>query len=207
MGMRGDDLAGTEKPVSPGSEAHGVREHAAREGTITCPHCGQMLAATCRVCVSCKQAIDAAALAGFETSAPAAIIAEPEPSLPPARFSWPIFFLTLGVSWMAAFLAVGFLGVVPAQLLFAGLMIGSSLWIMFDAQAKRIPKPWRWGAASLILWIAFFPWYLSRRRTPRGPCPFVEGEKSLLPRLLVALFLLQFLLAIVIAIKKGPNLP
>ena len=207
MGMRGDDLAGTEKPVSPGSEAHGVREHAAREGTITCPHCGQMLAATCRVCVSCKQAIDAAALPGFETSAPAAIIAEPEPSLPPARFSWPIFFLTLGVSWMAAFLAVGFLGVVPAQLLFAGLMIGSSLWIMFDAQAKRIPKPWRWGAASLMLWIAFFPWYLSRRRTPRGPCPFVEGEKSLLPRLLVALFLLQFLLAIVIAIKKGPNLP
>ncbi len=205
--MRRDELAETEKPEAEGSEAHGVREHAAREGTITCPYCGQMLAATCRVCVSCKQAIDPAALLKVETPAPAAIVAVPEPSLPPGRFSWPIFFLTLGVSWLAASLAVAFLGMVPAKLLFVGLTIGSSLWVIFDAQAKRIPKPWRWGTASLILWIAFFPWYLSRRRTPRGLCPFVEGEKSLLPRLLVALFLLQFLLAILVAIKKGPNIP
>jgi len=174
------------------------------EGTITCPHCGQVLAEACRVCVSCKQVIDAEAIRLSQIAAPAAILPAPEPPLPPARFSWPIFFLTLGAAWLAGLLAYVFGGLASEQLLLFGLFVGSSLWVIWDAQARRIPKPWRWGAASLLLWIVFFPWYASRRRTPKAPCPFVEADRSRLPLLLVAVLLLQFLLAALIATKQGP---
>lgn len=171
------------------------------EETITCPHCGQMLADTCRVCVSCKQPVDP----GMHDLAVAPAVApQAEPELPPVRFSWPILFLTLAIAWLLAFLAAASFGVAVAQIIFGAATILSSTWILFDAQAKRIPKPWRWGAASLLLWIVFFPWYLSRRRTPRAACPFVEGAGSLLPRLLVALLVLQFLLALLVTMKQGP---
>jgi hypothetical protein len=174
------------------------------EGTITCPSCGQMLAATCRICVSCKQAIDPDALHLSQPRPLAVGIPGAEPAAPLARFSWPIFFLTLAVSWVVCALAAIFLGAVAAQLLFAGVTIGSSLWVVWDAQTNRFLKPWRWGAACLLLWIAFFPWYVSRRRMPEARCPFVEGERSVLPRVLVALLLLQLLLAALIRMKQGP---
>jgi hypothetical protein len=174
------------------------------EGTIICPHCGQMLAAACRVCVSCKQTIDPDTLRLPRPSSLAVPIPGEEPSAPLARFSWPIFFSTLAASWVGCVLAVYFLGAAAAQLLVAGMTIGSSFWVVWDAQTNRLPKPWRWGAACLLLWIAFFPWYVSRRRMPQARCPFVEGERSILPRVLVALLLLQFLLAALIAMKQGP---
>ncbi len=173
------------------------------EGTIICPHCGQMLAAACRVCVSCRKAIDSESLRLSQASAPAVVVSRPESTHAPVRFSWRIFFLTLGAFWLAAGLAVTLLDLVTAQTVLMGLVIASSFWVLWDAQTNRIPKPWRWAAGCVLLWAVFFPWYLSRRRTPLAACPSVEGGKGTLLRLLAALLLL-ILLGAVIAIIKGP---
>jgi hypothetical protein len=177
------------------------------EETITCPHCGQVLAATCRICVSCKQAIDPESLRLSQPPEAAATIPQAEPSPPLARFSWRIFFMTLGASWLAVILAASFLDLVTAQLVVTGLVIGTSVWVLWDAQIKRIPKPWRWSAGCILLWAVFFPWYLSRRRTPRASCPSVEGGKGTLLRLVAALLLLLLLGALIAMIKGTPTRP
>lgn len=70
-----------------------------------------------------------------------------------------------------------------------GVELAASAWVYYDAHARRIPRPLRWGLGSLLLWILIFPWYLSRRRTPEAPCPFVEAEVGPITRFLLVILL------------------
>jgi len=177
------------------------------EEPFACPACGQMLAASCHVCVACKQPIDPAQIRKARPSPTALSVSESEP-LPqpqaPARFSWPIFFGVLLVSLFLAIVVQAIWGPVKGPLVMGGAQILTSAWVFYDAHLKRVPKPLRWGVGALLLWIVVFPWYLARRRTPQAPCPFVEAEVGPLSRFLLLALMLFFLLGIVLAIFKGP---
>jgi hypothetical protein len=171
---------------------------------FACPHCGQLLAPSVRVCASCKQPIDPNQIERPAISIPIAEQTVPLPQKEPARFSWSIFFGVL-VSWLVV---VGvfeqLLGPQKSQFVLGGVVIGSSLWVLYDAQKKGIPKGLRWSLGSLLLWILIFPWYLSRRRTPEAPCPFIEGASGRVARTLLFFLFVLFLLSAVMLLIKGP---
>ncbi len=175
-----------------------------------CPHCGQMLAPSVRVCVACKQPIEAHQIARPAPAAPmsvlppeaAQVLAPPVP-LAPARFSWPIFFRVLVIWFAVTILSVQFLKYAIAQMVLEGLILLSSIWVFYDAQKRALPKPFRWAIGSLLLWIVVFPWYLSRRRTPLAPCPFIEAEASRATRAFLFLLAAVFLIAALLALLKG----
>jgi hypothetical protein len=166
-----------------------------------CPHCGQMLAASCRVCVACKQAIEPSGIAAPRVLSPAdalqAGVAAPSESV---RFPWGIFLLVLA-AWMAGASAVQLLMTpLKSQLVLAGVQVLTSVWVFYDAQEKGVPKAFRWGLGTLLLWPVIFPWYLGRRSKPAGRCPFVEAPTGpLTPALLVVLLVVLIILAL-----KGP---
>ena len=170
---------------------------------FACPACGQMLGPSCRVCVACKQPVNPAEIKRPEP--PAALTFEPRgPALQvsPGRFSWPLFLAVLLGWFLLAGLAEKFLGPVRAQLLLGSLVILSSAWVFYDAHDKLVPKPWRWGVGSLLLWIIVFPWYLARRRDPAAPCRFVEAEVRPLTRVLLAALIIFVLLGLVIMVLQ-----
>jgi hypothetical protein len=167
-----------------------------------CPHCGQMLAPSCRVCVACKQAIEPSEIATLQPASPPAEILEAGVTAQRerVRFPWAIFLLVLA-AWMAGASAVQFLLTpVKSQLLLAGVQVLTSVWVFYDAQDKGVPKPLRWGLGTLLLWPIIFPWYLGRRSQPAARCPFVEGPAGPLTRAL----LVVLLLALLILVFKGP---
>ena len=169
-----------------------------------CPHCGQMLAPAVRVCVSCKQSIDPGQIWRPE-GPPDDAIPQPVPSTPaPALFSWRIFFGVLAGWFFIATAVQGLMGPKNSQLVMAGMVLASSAWVFFDAQAKGVPKALRWGLGSLLLWILVFPWYLARRRTPQAPCPFVEADASRLARALLFVLAVFFLLSAILFFLRGP---
>lgn len=53
------------------------------------------------------------------------------------------------------------------------IVLGTSIWVLFDTKAIGVKKgqaegftdmgPWGWFFACLLLWIVCFPWYLSKR--------------------------------------------
>src|SRR5579864_4981914 len=155
--------------------AASITDSAFPDEPFLCPHCGQMLAPSCRVCVACKQSINPAEIQRAEPALSAVEPLVPQPIVARARFSWAIFFLVLSIAWLAAVVTVILVGQDEARLLFGILPLISSLWVIFDAHQKHIAKPLRWGLGTLLMWIVIFPWYLARRRTPKAPCPFVEG--------------------------------
>ena len=173
---------------------------------FACPACGQMLAPTCRVCVACKQPIDPT-----QIGRPEAVAARTEPeAIPPhlerVPFPWGILLIVLVLWFFTASVTVRLLGPVNSQFAMGGLLVLSSIWVLYDARHRDVPKPLRWGIGCLLLWIVFFPWYLARRRTPQAACPFIEAQgRSLVRTVLVALLVL-FLVSVVLAILKGPPL-
>lgn len=54
--------------------------------------------------------------------------------------------------------------------------ISCAIWILYDAYARQVPHRLRWSLGSLLIWIFVFPWYLSRRRTPKVHCLIMEAE-------------------------------
>ena len=78
-------------PISAAGELAGFPDEA-----FECPYCGQMLAPSCRVCVSCKLPIDPARIQRKREEAEAAAI-EAKPELPRVRFNWSILLAVLGV--------------------------------------------------------------------------------------------------------------
>ncbi len=169
-----------------------------------CPACGQLLASSCRVCVACKHAINPA-----EIVRPQAVPAEPTPSesaqpkLPPVRFSWPLFFVVLGVS---CFLVLIFQGLWKDQqnvlLAMGGLQTLAAVWVFFDALREGVPKPLRWSIGSMLLPLVIFPWYLARRRTPQAPVPILEGGPAI--RLVILALLLFFIANLIFYLVQGP---
>jgi hypothetical protein len=41
------------------------------------------------------------------------------------------------------------------------VVIGTSIWVFFDAPSRGLSRSWALGA--LLLWIVLFPWYLVER--------------------------------------------
>lgn len=197
------------KPYDEAVEAPRMAEPAGSPETegepFACPHCGQMLAASCRVCVSCKEPVDPSKI--IQPIVAPSMPAQETAALPAVRFPWPIFLVVLGASWFTAIGALQFLGVQKSQLLVGAIQIGSAAWVVVDARARRLPKPWRWGLGSLFLWIVIFPWYLARRRAPKAVCPFVEAEAGPLARLILIVLLVFFLSGLVMMFLKGPVKP
>ncbi|MCJ7503370.1 MAG: hypothetical protein MUP80_09985 [Acidobacteriia bacterium] len=175
----------------------------ASDEPFACPACGQMLAASCRVCVACKQPIDPSQIdtAVAESVRPAPAVALPAPE--PVRFPWLLFLALFGIRLAVAMVAQRHFGLLRTELMLGGLEFVSAIWVFQDAQRRRVPKPLRWGLGSLLLWLLFFPWYLARRRAPEAPCPSIEAEISPVTRVLLIILVVFFLLGIVSIIFKG----
>jgi hypothetical protein len=172
---------------------------------FVCPHCGQMLAPECRVCVACRQTIDPAEIK------PQTIEAAPRTrrTRSPADrvyFPWSLFIALLIARLLIVATAARAWGITKAEVLVGALEILTSAWVFYDAPRRHIAKPFRWGIGSLLLWAVFFPWYIVRRRAPETPCPFMEAESGQPARtLLFVLFLLLFLGAILLTMQKLPK--
>ncbi len=172
-----------------------------------CPACGQLLGPSCRVCVSCKHPINPAEIARpREVSMPAAYAPNAQPRPQMVRFSWPIFFAVLGVSFGIALI---FQSVWKDQqqvlLAMGGVQTLAGVWVFFDAQRRGIPRPLRWSMGTLFLPMVIFPWYLTRRRTPELSVPFLEMIS--LTRLLLIALLFFLLLNLIVYIVQGPPHP
>ena len=179
---------------------------------FACPNCGQMLAASCRVCVACHHAIDPSDIKKVPepTPLPAPELirarieeaARAQAAVAPVRFPWLLFLITLSGLWLAGIgLIKAGLDPLESQLILGGVQILTSLWVFYDAHTKKIPMAVRWWLGSLLLWPVLFPWYMVRRKRPGAPCPFVEGPVGPLARLvLFVLVIVLFLLVL-----KGPK--
>lgn len=171
---------------------------------FACPHCGQMLAASCRACVACKQPVDPSQTRRAQAESKAPVPEVVLPALEPVRFPWLLFLLLLCLRLAVAAVAVRHWGFLRTEMIFAGMELLSAVWVFQDAQRRHVAKPLRWGLGSLFLWLLFFPWYLARRRTPESPCPSVEAELGPVARTLLFALMVFFLLSIVLLMFKGP---
>jgi hypothetical protein len=172
---------------------------------FACPNCGQMLAASCRVCPSCRQAVDPSEIARPDVSFVVTEQVAPLPAREYARFSWGMFFATFGI-WLVVYaIAENLLGPVNSQVVLFGLVVFSSVWVFHDAREKNIPTPFRWSLGTFLLWMIVFPWYLARRRTPKADSPFIEGEGGRIASILLFILLVFVLLSALLLI--GPKKP
>lgn len=192
---------------NPGAETLEVSRPASELPTepFPCPACGQMLAASCRVCVACRHAIDPAEIARPPAAAVLAAPTRVEEAKPgPVRFPWPLFFVVLGISFFLAQIFLELWGAQKAQLAMAGVQTLAGIWVFFDALWQRIPRPLRWGVGSMLLPVIVFPWYLARRRLPQSPCPFVEADVRPLTRFLLFALIVFVLLSVILYFVQGP---
>ncbi len=163
---------------------------------FACPYCGQMLAASCRVCVACRRPINPTDILVSAIPGPAAEPQGTEGAIAPVRFSWPIFFVVLAFLFMASVIALLVFGgdEKKVQVVLIPIPLVSALWVILDGTRKGLPHPLRWGLGTLLMWLIFFPWYLARRQKPNAPSPFVEGRGMLILLLLLVVVNLLFLL-------------
>jgi hypothetical protein len=49
------------------------------------------------------------------------------------------------------------------------VVIGTAIWVGFDAPARGLS--WTWALGCLALWIVAFPWYLVERQRAPGRAP------------------------------------
>ncbi|MGH9445435.1 MAG: hypothetical protein ACRD3O_06900 [Terriglobia bacterium] len=170
-----------------------------------CPHCGQMLAPSCRLCVACRQPIDIAQIRGPE---PHILPGSPPDTAPAAirsaHFSWSIFFIVLAAAFVLVSIAVRLVGRETSELVFTGITFACAGWVYMDARAKGLPRPWRWSIMTLFFWLIFFPWYLGRRRTPQAPCSVMESAHSVFFRALFWFVLIVIFLSFIAAVVKTP---
>jgi hypothetical protein len=172
---------------------------------FACPHCGQMLAPTCRVCVACGERIEPAeiimsrraldGLPGTEDQRPASQL---------TQFSWLFFFANLAGAMVVISVAIRLVGVDTSKLAFVGFTLVCAGWVFYDARAKGIAQSWRWSIMTVFFWIVFFPWYLSRRRTPRIPCSVIEKPTSVFFRVLFWSVVILLFLGFIAAVVKSP---
>jgi hypothetical protein len=175
---------------------------------FACPHCGQLLGPACRVCVACGEPVDPGAITKAKLVRPG----QPQsynqrPVARRAQFSWRIFLAFLA-GWLVLLVfmsqAVHTIGAKSIELGVAGLQLVCAGWVFLDASGKRIPRPWRWSVMTLCFWIVFFPWYVSRRRTPQVPCAVMEDQTSLFFRGLFWFVLIVLFLSFIAAVVKSP---
>jgi hypothetical protein len=165
-----------------------------------CPACGQLLAPSCRVCVACHHAIDPAQI---RKETPAALVAVALPRTQASvRFPWRLFLSFFLAVMAGGIVSESFIGPAKTQILVGTLQLILAIWVSFDAHAKRVPYPLRWGLGTMLpTWLIILPWYLVRRRRPEAPCPFVEARVK--PTTMAALFILLAVL-IYVMLKYAP---
>ena len=195
------------KSIGFGDEPLGASGSAADTGfpdePFECPYCGQMLAPSCRVCVSCKLPIDPSRIQRSQAPEPEAVVASAPPEEPPVRFSWTMFFAVLAASWVGSTMVIHFAGLMVGQLIMSAVQLLSAIWVFFDARQKLIRKPLRWAIGSLILWIVIFPWYLVRRQKLNAPCPFVESESGPFTKVMLLVIFIFFMVGILVSRYGG----
>jgi hypothetical protein len=163
-----------------------------------------MLGPGSRVCAVCKVPIDPAAIQdSVSVVEPETIASAPIP-LERARFPWGLFgILLLARLGVAAYLNQH-QGLSRTFLILGGFEIMCGAWVAFDANQRGIPKAFRWGLGSALLWILVFPWYLTRRRKPQAVCPFIEAEVGPVTRVVFFALVVFFLISFLTVIFKGP---
>lgn len=172
---------------------------------FACPHCGQMLAPTCRVCVACGEPIEPLEIIRARRGVDGQAGAETQRSaVRRTQFSWAIFFATVAAAMVVMSIAIRLLGVETSKLAFIGFTLMCAGWIFYDARSKGIPQAWRWSIMTVFFWIIFFPWYVSRRKTPRLPCPAMEEQTSTLFRVLLWFVVILLFLSVIAAVVKSP---
>jgi len=171
-----------------------------------CPACGQMLGASCRVCVACQHVLDPAEIAAAHHAATPPLHPARAGEAKPAtvRYPWRFFFAVLLVSFLLTELFMQLWGIDKAQLAMATAQALAGIWAFFDALRRRIPRPLRWGVGSMLLPVVIFPWYLARRKMPQATCPFYEAEMKPVTRILLYAFLTFLFLSAVIYLVHGP---
>jgi hypothetical protein len=194
---------GTPGGTSPSEPTDDATLLVSSDQPFACPYCGQMLAASCRVCVACKQPVDSSQVRTSHAESKAPTPKSALPALEPARFPWLLFLAVLCLRLAVAAVAVRQWGFLKTEIIFAGIELLSAVWVFQDAQRRRVPKPLRWGLGSLFLWLLFFPWYLVRRRVPEAPCPSVEAEIGPVARVLLFALMVLFLLSMVLVMFTG----
>ena len=179
-------------------------ESSVAQDPFPCPACGQMLGPGSRVCAVCKAPIDLRDVGRpVPFVEPDTIAAAPVP-LERARFPWGLFgILLLARLGVAAYLNQH-QGLSRTFLILGGIEIMCGAWVCFDATQRGIPKAFRWGLGSALLWILVFPWYLTRRRKPQAVCPFIEAEVGPVTRVVFFALIVFFLISILAVIIKGP---
>ena len=200
----GEEVAGSPNPETAIVEGSSPVVDFPTEA-FQCPACGQLLAPSCRVCVSCKHTIN-----------PAEIIQQPQPAAiassgpvgkagpDPVRFPWRLFFAVLGISVLLWLVFLQLWGEEKARWALCAVQSLPSVWVFFDALRNRLPQPLRWGVGSLLLPVIIFPWYLARRRLPQSPCPFVEAKIGPVTRFLLIALIIFFMLNAVSYLVMGP---
>jgi len=193
----------TEIAGLPHDPDHSPPQLAFPDEPFPCPACGQLLGPRSRVCPACRQPVDAAKVNRPEAARPT----QTPPTVAPApsvSFSWQIFFVVL-LAWLGLVgVSLSLVSLAKAQIISFGAVLGSSIWVLQDARAKSVPKPFRWAFGSVMLWIVFFPWYLSRRRSPTAPCRWVEAELTPVGRILAFALIVLLVLTLVATWSKGP---
>ena len=165
---------------------------------FACPYCGQMLAPNVRVCVACRQPINASDIVSLPAAPSTPAGSLPQEVRPRVQFSLVFFLIVLALSLGIAALALETLGPVKSQYVMPGIVLLSSIWVYFDASQRKLPKPLQWSIGSLLVWIVVFPWYLARRRQPAAVVPFIEMEGSRFVRVILVLLLAGLLFSVLL---------
>ena len=171
---------------------------------FACPVCGQMLAASCRVCVACHTPIDPAKIDTTQNRPDLAEELSRQRSeagcsrATTVRFPWILFLAFFVILSLAEGSLEKRWGLVKTSMVFGALELISAIWVFFDAGNSRVTRRFRWAWGTLLLWPLVFPWYLARRKAPKAPCPFVEGMG--LPIVLI----IYLALTVLYVALKGP---
>jgi len=163
-----------------------------------------MLGPGSRVCAVCKAPIDPRNVGRPVPAVEPDTIAAAPIHLERVRFPWGLFgILLLARLGVAAYLNQH-QGLSRTFLILGAFEIICGAWVCFDATQRGIPKAFRWGLGSALLWILVFPWYLSRRRKPQAACPFIEAEVGPVTRVVFFALIVFFLITFLTVIIKGP---
>jgi hypothetical protein len=174
------------------------------QDAFPCPACGQMLGPRSRVCAVCKTPVDPQ-----EIARPAPVVERETiatPPIPPerVRFPWGLFGILLVARLTVAAYLNQHQGLNKTFLILGGIEVICGAWVAFDALQRGIPKAFRWGLGSALLWPLIFPWYLTRRGKPQAVCPFVEAEVGPVTRVVFFALVVFFLISFLAVIFKGP---
>lgn len=172
-----------------------------------CPNCGQMLGPGSTVCPACRQAVDFTKVKATASKPVSALPVDAQAEKPQApfaagknQFSLPIFVASVLVYLTVVGMAANFLTITHFRYFLAGLLVGCTAWVIYDARARSVPHPLRWGLGTLFIWVVVFPWYLSRRRTPEVPCPVMDAQTRFFARTVLFVFVLCGILYCLLAV-------